>query len=56
MNAPKPLSGSAKITKYGTNKRDGTGPRKGSYQREVVGKGRRQMAGETCPVKKKGKK
>jgi hypothetical protein len=29
--------------------RDGTGPRRGSYQRQNVGVGRRQQAGEPCP-------
>ena len=33
--------------------RDGSGPYKGSYQDQKSGKGRRQMAGEKCPVKKK---
>jgi hypothetical protein len=35
--------------------RDGTGPKKGSYQDKMGGKGRRQMAGEKCPVKGKKK-
>jgi len=34
-------------------KRDGTGPAKGSYQQQTVGKGRRQMKGLSCPKKKK---
>jgi len=35
-------------------KRDGTGPFKGSFQsRTGSGKGRRQQAGQSCPVKKK---
>ena len=37
-------------------KRDGTGPAKGSYQRKVKGKGRRQQAGQKCPKSKKGSK
>ena len=32
--------------------RDGTGPRKGSYQEQNAGVGRRQQAGEPCPKKK----
>lgn len=34
-------------------KRDGTGPYKGSFQKQNVGVGRRQQAGEPCPAKKK---
>uniref|UniRef100_A0A6M3X7B7 Uncharacterized protein n=1 Tax=viral metagenome TaxID=1070528 RepID=A0A6M3X7B7_9ZZZZ len=34
-------------------KRDGTGPHKDSFQKQNVGTGRRQQAGEICPVKKK---
>lgn len=34
-------------------KRDGTGPYKGSFQKQNAGVGRRQQAGEPCPAKKK---
>ena len=40
----------------GSNKagvRDGTGPYKDSYQRKTSKVGRRQQAGQKCPVKKK---
>ena len=38
-------------------KRDGTGPYKNSFQRRQGGGiGRRQQAGQPCPVKKKKKK
>lgn len=30
-------------------RRDGTGPRAGSWQRRTAGVGRRQQAGEECP-------
>lgn len=33
--------------------RDGTGPYKGSYQGKTSKVGRRQQAGQKCPVKKK---
>ena len=36
--------------------RDGSGPFKGSYQQQKVGKGRRQMAGQPCPKKGTKKK
>jgi len=32
-------------------KRDGTGPRKGSYQRNKYGIGKRKRAGQKCPAK-----
>jgi len=32
-------------------KRDGTGPMKGSYQDKKSNKGKRQEAGQDCPVK-----
>jgi len=33
--------------------RDGTGPRQGSYMRKRFGKGRRRLAGQRCPVRRK---
>lgn len=30
-------------------KRDGTGPKKGSYQQKKYGKGKRQRVGQKCP-------
>jgi len=37
--------------------RDGTGPYKGSFQaRSGSGQGRRQQAGDVCPVKSRGNK
>jgi len=37
-------------------KRDGTGSYKGSYQSKVSNKGRRQQAGEKCPVRERQRK
>ncbi|MCK4255669.1 hypothetical protein KAX35_02170 [candidate division WOR-3 bacterium] len=38
-------------------KRDSTGPYQGSFQRKDARIGKRQQAGETCPVsRKKGKR
>jgi len=31
--------------------RDGTGPRRGSYQDQNAGTGKRQQSGEPCPTK-----
>lgn len=35
--------------------RDGTGPRRGSYQERTSGTGRRKQAGERCPRRGRGK-
>jgi hypothetical protein len=38
--------------RYRRGLRDGTGPRRGSYQEQNVGVGRRQQVGEPCPAEK----
>jgi len=41
------------MSKTQRGKRDGTGPYEGSAQAQVSNVGKRQQAGEVCPVKKK---
>jgi len=40
------------MSKLQRGKRDGTGPNEGSFQKQNVGVGKRQQAGEPCPKKK----
>ena len=41
--------GMIKLAKSRRGKRDGTGPRKGSYQQRKYGIGKRRKAGQSCP-------
>ena len=39
------------MSKTQRGKRDGSGPYKGSFQKQSAGVGKRQQAGEPCPKK-----